>query len=290
MPANRRLWRAIILYNIPMETLSFAEEIRLESIHVPRAALRFAHEIAYPELDIGRYLAQLDQLAAWGQEVVAPASTAIAQAEALSGFLFERFGFRGNQADYGDPRNSYLNEVLDRRLGIPISLSVVYVHVAQAAGLAAYGIGLPGHFIVGVQEGRAAFYLDPFNGGAWLSEANLAQLVEQSTGYRGPLQAGWLQPAAPLDILERMLNNLRNIYRQRQEWPPALAVLERLRLLQPGQLEHLRDLAIAHHHGGSLRLAVDAYEQYLTRRPDAPDAAAMRRSLQDAARRLAQLN
>ncbi len=273
-----------------MPELTFQEEIHNIPINIPRAALRFAKEIAYPNLQVGDSMALIEQLAGWSREVIHQNVPVFMQARQLADFLFRRFGFLGNPKEYEDPRNSYLNEVLERRLGIPISLSVLYVAVAQTLGLPAYGVGLPGHFIVGVQDPLGAVYFDPFHEGRQLSIDDCARLVEATAGLRGAFQKAWLEPANPLDILIRMLNNLRNVYLKQQAWPQLLGVIEHLRLLQPDLPAHLRDLGLIHHQLGSLRQAVQLYEQYLQSAPEAPDAEVMRGNLQAAAQRMARMN
>jgi regulator of sirC expression with transglutaminase-like and TPR domain len=275
---------------VPIQGLSFEDEINRSPINVPRAALLFAREIAYPDLEVDQYLARLDQLGRWARRIVAADSTTTTKAKALSDFLFDRFGFRGNTAEYTDPRNSYLNEVLDRQLGIPISLSVIYVSLARQLGVPAEGIGLPGHFIVGIQEPQGDFYLDPFHGGRWLTVANLARLVAESTGYSGDFRQEWLEPASPVGILTRMLNNLKEIYLHQKAWSRALAVVERLGILQPELPDHLRDLGLIHHQQGAYRSAIHYYQEYLSRAPQAPDAELVKINLQTAAQQLAQLN
>jgi regulator of sirC expression with transglutaminase-like and TPR domain len=273
-----------------MSELTFYDEIQQSPINLVSAALRFSQAIAYLELNVDMYLELLDGLADLALKSVNITDQSRTNAEGLSDFLFGQLGFRGNTADYEDPRNSYLNDVLDRRLGIPISLSVIYIHLARKAGLSAEGVGLPGHFIVKIKDFEGDFYVDPFNQGRILSLQECAQLVTASTGYRGPIQEEWLEPAAPAVILTRMLNNLRNIYLQRQEWEHALKVIEHTSLLQPDMVELVRDRAIIYHQEGKLRQAVQNYERYLKLAPDAPDAPAIQTHLRAAGQRLARLN
>ncbi len=273
-----------------MDVQTFQDEIRQKPIHLSRAALRLASEIAYPGLDVGYYVNRLDHMAETARRFIIPGHTHAEQAETLADYLFTHLEFQGNQREYDDPRNSYLNEVLERRVGIPISLSVIYLALAERLSLPAQGIGLPGHFIVSVQNTAGSVYLDPFHGGTRLSLQDCAQLVHQTTGYSGALQEEWLQPVAPQAILTRMLNNLRLIYLQNQEWPHARSVVEHLRLLQPEMPELLRDLGVIYHREGSLRQAVRYYQAYLRKAPQAPDAKAIRAHLQSAAQKLAMLN
>ncbi len=273
-----------------MAERTFREAIQSEQVDLPVAALLFSREIAYPNLDLTQSLALLDGLASWARQLIDPEKPLIIQTRALAGFLFDRFGFRGNTADYEDPRNSYLNEVLERRLGIPISLSLLFITLAQEVGIPAYGIGLPGHFIVGIRDPLGNLFLDAFNGGQMLTLNDCSRLVKLSTGYSGELRNEWLAPVRPLDLLARMLNNLRIIYINRGSWLKALAVVEHLRMLQPDEPQHLRDLGLVHQESGSLRLAIRYYEQYLARLPNAPDAEAIRANLQITAQRLGRLN
>jgi regulator of sirC expression with transglutaminase-like and TPR domain len=272
-----------------MAEWTFQDELHQEPIHLPRAALRFARELAYPDLEIEAYLDRLDRLAETGRKIYSTAGSPRERAEALADFLFDRSGFQGNANQYDDPRNSYLNEVLDRRLGIPISLSVVYLYVAQRLGLAAYGVGLPGHFIVGVEDPQGPVYLDPFHGGQRLAEADCANLV-LLTGYSQAFQREWLNPTPALDILARMLNNLRNIYIQGEDWEKAASVVQLLRLIHPQAPEFARDLGLFYHRGGSFQRAIDFYREYLGRSPQAADADNIRRNLQAAVQSLARLN
>jgi regulator of sirC expression with transglutaminase-like and TPR domain len=273
-----------------MKKLTFEEAIGQDEIDVPLAALCFAREIAYPELDIDSYLARLDALANAAWRIIPPQLSLPEQAEALCDYLFIEERFQGNAQAYNDPRNSYLNEVLERRLGIPISLSAIYIAVGQRLGLPAMGIGLPGHFIVGVLAPEGEIYIDPFHGGARLTAEDCTQLVRQSSGYTGELQAEWLQPMPPPAMLTRMLNNLRNVYYQQEDWDAALAVLERLRLLNPEIPDLFRDLGLVHHRRGALRQAIENYELYLSRTADAADAASVKRYLESAVKDLASLN
>jgi regulator of sirC expression with transglutaminase-like and TPR domain len=259
-----------------MADLTFQDELRLSPINLPRTALRLAQEIAYPQLNTDYYLKRLDKLANTAWQAVPQAAPVLYRASALAEYLFHDSGFRGNEAHYTDPRNSYLNEVLDRRLGIPLTLSLVFVAVARRLQIPAYGVGLPGHFIVGVREERTVWFFDPFHGGERLSVADCGRLVRQTAGYEGPFDEAWLAPAAPRDILARLLNNLRIVYVQREAWPQALAVLEHMRLVQPERPQLLRDMGLIHFEMGDMWQATQFLEGYLERAPEAVDAAVVR--------------
>jgi regulator of sirC expression with transglutaminase-like and TPR domain len=275
---------------LPMAALTFQEEIRQEPVDLPRAALRLAQEICYPALDVASYLLKLDSLAVCARQVVSPTENNLVRAEKVAHYLFHEAGFRGNTGAYNDPRNSYLNEVFDRRLGIPITLSALYIIVGQCLDLPVHGVSLPGHFIASVDGPNGPLFLDPYHGGRQLTVIDCARLVELSTGYTGPFRPEWLQPAHPLEILLRMLHNLRNVYIQQDNWHMALPVLEHLRTAQPKNPDHLRDLGIIHNQLGSLRLAMDYFERYLVVAPDAADAALVRRNLQETALKISRRN
>jgi regulator of sirC expression with transglutaminase-like and TPR domain len=270
-----------------MTPLTFLQEIEGEPINLARAALRFSEEIRYPALNVDGYLAQIDYLAEDASRTIQPGENPLILAEQLAHYLFDTLAFWGNSQDYHDPRNSYLNEVLDRRLGLPISLSVVFLSLAEHLGLPAQGIGLPGHFIVSVQGVNGPLFLDPFHRGRILSVIDCARLVEISTGYSGPFQPNWLAPVGPREIITRMLYNLRNVYIQQNEWGMALKVVERLLALQPDKPDLLRDLGTIHRETGALRAAIEYYQRYLQLAPAAPDAALVRRNLQETARLIA---
>ena len=270
---------------------TFEEEVRGPGEpNLARAALLFAREIAYPDLRPSVWLARLDEWAEAVQGGLAPTEPPAARAERLARFLFDEVGLRGNREDYTDPRNSFLNEVMARGLGLPISLSVLYLELAARLGVTADGVGLPGHFVVSVHLPEAARLLDPFHGGGWIGQAEAARLVNQTTGFEGPLKPEWLLPTRPRAILARMLVNLRGVYVQREAWRPALAVVEHLATLEPDESEHLRDLGLLHFRSDSRRLGAEYLERYLRRRPSAPDAELIRRSLAGLVEQMARLN
>ena len=216
------------------------------------------------------------------------------QIDALSDFIFYQMNFRGNQNDYHDPRNSYLNEVIDRRTGIPISLSLVWISIAQRLGIPAYGIGLPGHFIVGIydQNGHSGYdtLIDPFYAGLRLTLSDCERLVSENTTKQGVFNPKWLNPISPVDLLARMLNNLCRDYIYKEDWQSAIPVLQHLLLIQPDTDHHLRDLGYVHLYAGSMRLSAQYLEEYLRRSPASADYENVRSSLLIVAGRLALWN
>ncbi len=203
------------------------------------------------------------------------------QAEALALELSERYGLAGNREDYYDPDNSFIDQVLARRVGIPISLSLVYVEVARRAGLRASGVGFPGHFLVRLDgDDQEYLILDPFAGGRVLDLPDLERMLDQVGWPRRVLQQGLLDPSPLRLILARVLTNLRSVYLKRGELPRLLVVLDRLVALIPDSKEALRDRGILNAELGAPEAARADLHDYLRRFPDADDGDAVRRVLE----------
>lgn len=254
----------------------FRDELALAQINVPRAALQFARAIAYPDLDVATYMMLLSEISEVAGESMDYGQHIFHQAKQLADTLFNRFQFRGNRENYFDPRNSFLNDVLERRRGIPITLSVLYVDIATRLGIPAYGIALPGHFIVGIHGRDGEMWLDPFHQGRQLALADCAALIKMATGFDGPLEADWFTPATPHNILSRMLANLRATYVSHASWTKASAVIQLLRQVEPNEAEHLRDLGLVYYHQGRHLKAAYFLDNYLQMLPDAADAGVIR--------------
>jgi regulator of sirC expression with transglutaminase-like and TPR domain len=259
-----------------MGAWAFRDELQLAEINVPRAALQYARAVAYPDLDVAGYMAALHELSEDAADRLPLDAPPAAQAERLANFLFGELGFRGNATHFNDPRNSYLNEVIDRRLGLPITLSVLFVDVAIRLGIPAYGIGLPGHYIVGIHTPREERWLDPFHGGRRLNLSDCAEMIHVATGYEGPLEAGWFAPAGGRETIIRMLSNLRSAYVAATDWPRAAAVIRLLRQAQPEEPAHLRDLGLVYYHHRQLAKAGHFLDTYLQLATDASDAQIIR--------------
>jgi len=251
--------------------LRFAALLARDPIPLDEAALAIAAE-EYPGLDAGACLARLDALGERVRRVAGPGARAASALRALRQVLAEEEGFRGNERDYSDPRNSFLNEVLERRLGIPISLSVIYLEVARRAGLALHGVGVPGHFLAKyVSASGAEVFLDAFNGGEMLSADECAARFRARSGGR-ELERRWLEAVGARQILVRMLHNLRRIYAERKDDVHAYWVLDRILLLSPAHLGALRDRGLAAARLGGAGAARRDLESYLARSPEASDA------------------
>jgi regulator of sirC expression with transglutaminase-like and TPR domain len=204
----------------------------------------------YPERDLEQYRGLLDDIAQRCAPDVARAPNGVGRARAISDHLFDRLGFSGNTGDYYDPKNSFLCEVIDRRTGIPISLSVVYLEVARRVGVLAQGVNFPGHFLVRVAIEDAWLFLDPYSRGRQLTPADLEELLRKTTTPNAVLEPSVIAAASKRQIVARMLVNLAGIYGRNGDLPRSLDVLERLAVLEPGNPRIARDLA-------SLRERVD---------------------------------
>jgi regulator of sirC expression with transglutaminase-like and TPR domain len=253
----------------------FAELVSRDQFALAEACLLVAQD-EYPNLDVGACIDRIDAIAATVRGRLAADASPEQKLAAVNRHLFAELGFRGNAEAYYDPRNSYLNQVLERRVGIPISLSVVYLEVARRVGFAAQGIAFPGHFLVKVRLGRGTLVIDPFSGGTPQSAADLRERLEQALPRgRGaaPELDAYLEPATAREIVARVLRNLKSIYLQRGALESALAVMQRMLLVVPESAEELRDRGLLYARLECFRPAAADLQNYLRRCPDAPDSA-----------------
>jgi regulator of sirC expression with transglutaminase-like and TPR domain len=246
-----------------------------EPIDLARASLAVARE-EYPELDEGRYLRLLDELASGALAAIPPGASIERKVGRLNSYLFHELGFSGNRSDYYDPRNSFLNEVLDRRTGIPLSLCIVYMEVGRRCGLRVDGVGFPGHFLCKVQLDGGELVVDPFHRGQLLGLDEIKRRLQAAVGDQVKFDARILRAAKPREILIRMLQNLRSVYAERNDMPRALSAVDRLLLLAPENIRGLRERAqLCEQLGGPGAAAADL-EKVLQLEPHATDAAALR--------------
>ena len=217
------------------------------AIDLGSAALWMGAE-EYPGLEVNHCLDQFERLAQIVRGRLEEEADLTESLEALRSVLVEDEGFHGNADDFYDPRNSFLNEVLERRVGIPISLAVLYMEVATRAGLKMSGIGMPGHFLVQLDRGDASVLLDPFTDATVLTKSDCADRLQRLYGEDMELSAGHLAPVGPRRILVRMLKNLRSIYLEARDYARALSVLERIALVvgETRELRCQRGLLYAH--------------------------------------------
>lgn len=257
------------------------------SIDLAEVALRIAGD-EYHQLDVEGYLAEMDS---WARELAPQLRGSLPQrVENLCRYLFAELGFAGNQKAYHDPRNSYLNEVLDRRLGLPITLSLVTRTVGQKAGLNIEGIGLPGHFIVRAVEGEEEILFDPFHLGRLLNREECAQVVAQATGREITLAPHAFASISPGPWVLRMLLNLKSAYLLRGDHGRAARIIARLRQIAPHDPGHLREEGIALVRASRPGRALESLQEYLRRVPMAPDAGEVRQLIQRALSDLASWN
>ena len=269
----------------------FAAIAQTPGTEVPLAegALLIAAE-EYPGLDIPRYLGVLDRLADEARERVPVGAEPARAVAALCDFLCREAGFRGNTRHYADPKNSFLNDVLDRRLGIPISLALVYLEVGWRLRLPLYGVGMPGHFLVGCETREEPLFIDAFNG-TLLTESGCGQLFHQLTRETAPFQKDYLAPTPARYILVRMLRNLKGVFLEAEELERTAAAIERILLLAPDSAGGVRDLGLIRIRQGSLAEARTLLERYLESAPrDAGDRAAIELSLAQIRELLIRLN
>lgn len=256
-----------------------------EKIDLGRAALTIALT-DYPDLDIDAYLARIEKLAV---EVTArcDAGGEVYQwLAALNYVLFQQHGFCGNSDDYYDPKNSFLNEVIERATGIPITLSVLYIEVAQRVGLALEGIGFPGHFLVKLSQNGTDIVIDPFHRGEIKSRDDLARMLGRLYGGVVELRDDFLRPVGKKQILKRMLGNLKAIYANSNDLVKLLSVLDQVIILEPGAVDEIRDRGRVYLRLECFAQARSDFEAYLRLAPHATDAQQVREQLVDLAKRV----
>jgi regulator of sirC expression with transglutaminase-like and TPR domain len=273
--------RLQILLQQPDEDMSLAE-----------AALLVASD-EYPDLDVDAYLRRLDALAADVRQRLSDQPNLEEKLVALNDFLFDEQGFAGNTDDYYDPRNSFLNEVLDRKLGIPITLSILYIEIGSRLGLELEGVSFPGHFLVKSPTAEGDVVLDPFSGGMAVSEEDLAERLRQRFGDANTPQAPLavlMQAAGKKEILLRMLRNLKAIYLHHQDHARALGVIDRMLWIDPDLADEVLERGQLYDRLECFRPALDDLRHYLTLNPASPDAGELRQRIIDLERLAARLN
>jgi regulator of sirC expression with transglutaminase-like and TPR domain len=258
-------------------------------IDLGRAALALAR-LEHPDLDEDSYVARLSEFAEQLRPKLPESLVSKDIVGAVSRHLFENLGFCGNEGDYYDLRNSFLNDVIDRRTGIPITLSVVYLEVARHLGLPYFGIGLPGHFLVKYDDGRQRVFVDPFNGGRTLKRNQCQKLLREIVGRRIVLREHDFAPVDKPYIIRRMLNNLRDIYLNSRRYRKGLEVIEMLLMLDPGATEEIKQRAWLHYELGQHKQARAELETYLAAQPEAEDVEDVKKWILALRRTQARLN
>jgi regulator of sirC expression with transglutaminase-like and TPR domain len=262
-----------------------------EEIDLAQAALLIAKN-AYQDLDVARYLGRIDHLA---EEVSARLPESPGDSErilSLNRYLFEEQRFAPNLENYYDPRNSFLNDVLERRLGIPITLSIVYIEVGRRIGLSLQGVSFPGHFLVKCTRKEGVVILDPYRGGMSLTLSDLQQRLRESLGSEvsREIVAGMLVSAKNKDILARMLRNLKAIYLEQRDHDRALSLMDWIIALLPADAAAVRERGLLYVKLECFRAALEDLQRYLDLAPEADDVNEIRQQVAELRRTAARLN
>lgn len=242
-----------------------------EDIDLAKAALYISSQ-EYPDLDVDYYVGMLDALASEADQYIGQRQDLRSGIQLLSRYLFDVQKFRGNDGDYSDPLNSYLNEVLDRRTGIPITLSLVYMEVASRLGMVFEGIGLPGHFVIRTGPLEDELYVDAFNGGATLTRGDCERMVNDLFQGKIEFTEEHLRPYTKREFLVRLLNNLKNNYFNAEDYHRAIAAADMIAIIDPSLKRNLRDRAWFYYSLKLYRMAIKNLEAYVQVDPEADDA------------------
>ncbi len=270
---------------------TFNELVTLPDNAIPLAesALLVACE-EYPQLEIGPYLDQLDVIARVAKERVHDTDSPQEKVSKINSVLFETFGFRGNAENYYDPRNSFFNDVLDRRIGIPITLSAVYLEVSRRLNFPIWGVGMPGHFVVRYADREQEFFLDPFNQGEILSRDDCRARIHGMYGDSLRYSERLLERVTNREILLRMLNNLKVIYLKAQSFDKTLAIVDMMLMANPNDFDQYRDRGLLHLQLHQFEAAARDFERYIENRSDATDRDAVENHLKELRRIQAMMN
>lgn len=249
-----------------------------EQINLAKAALYIAQE-EYLSLDLEAYLNALDTMADEVQQQLPSERYPLRIIQTVNRYLYDDLGFTGNTTNYYDPCNSFLNDVIERRTGIPITLSLVYLEVTKRLDFPMLGVGMPGHFLIRPQVQHMEIFVDPFNRGEILFAEDCQEKFTQIYGQTAKLQSSFLHSVSNRQFLSRMLINLKFAYLQMKQLTKALAAVERILLLYPALPVELRDRGLLCYQLGDWSAAIDNLQAYLEKSPNALDASAVRRLL-----------
>ena len=266
-----------------INALDYFESLIQEEEHIPlfEAALSIGQD-SDPQLDLTGCLLEIDKFAAQLRQRLPADIAPIPKLRLLNNYFYQELGFAGNLNDYYNPDNSYLHKVLATRRGIPISLAVIYMELAQQIGLAVKGISFPGHFLMKLSVKNGDIILDPFNG-ASLSREEIEERLEpyfiNGRNPEDPPLASYLANATERSILARMLRNLKAVYAEQPHWKEFLNVQQKLVILLPGEIEERRDRGLAYANLDCPNAALQDIEAYLAQCPQATDAELLRMRL-----------
>ncbi|MGB8131118.1 MAG: transglutaminase-like domain-containing protein [Candidatus Angelobacter sp.] len=265
-------------------------EIEDERVDLLRSALTFAR-IEDPQLDIEHYVRHVDGLAARVAEKISDPDDPAEVIAALNDVLFREEMFRGNTVDYYSPRNSFLHDVLDRRLGIPITLALVYMEVARRVSFQLFGVGMPGHFLLKHYDvdGRAIL-IDVFERGSIVTEDDCKQKLDSIYSGQVALQPEFLLAVTRRQMLTRMLNNLRAVYLSQRDFRRAVQVVDLILVIYPRSPEDMKQRAVLRYNLNDYRGALSDFEEYVKMSPDASDAEEIRQTALSLRRSMAMMN
>ncbi len=261
-----------------MQALRDALQNEQSTVTLDVAALELA-QVEFPGMEIEPSLSRLDNMAEEVRLLVPTRANGLNFIGAVNEILFDVMQFRGNEDEYFDPRNSCLNSVLMRRLGIPISLSIIYMELARRLDRAVYGIGLPGHFIVAYQDSESRYWIDPFHRGSILSFEDCFVLAKETGGVDLRANPAVLAPVSNRQILVRMLSNLKTIYLRGQALDKAKVILDLLIEAMPDYPEEYRHRGLIHLRRLNHRAATADLEKYLQLETNSPDRAEVEKQL-----------
>jgi regulator of sirC expression with transglutaminase-like and TPR domain len=267
--------------DFPLARQRFYQEIHQpdEQINLAKAALYLAQE-EYPDLDPEAYLGKLDAIAQAIQARLPGERYPLKVVQTINQYLYEELGFSGNTDDYYDPRNSYFNDVIDRRKGIPLTLSLLYLEVASRIDFPMVGVGMPGHFVVRPVVKNMEIFIDPFNQGEVLFPEDCEARLTEVFGQPVDLRPEFLEPVDAYYFLARMLTNLKAIYLSRKDINRALSMIERILLIFPDAPMEQRDRGLIYYELERWAEAIPDLENYLSQMPMAQDAEFIRQVLQ----------
>jgi len=262
-----------------------------EDISLAEAALLIAGH-GYPDLNVAAYLSRIEELAYMLGLRIDEGDSIPERISELNQFLFGDLGFAPNSEDYYDPRNSFLNEVLERRTGIPITLCVVYLELGRKIGLPLQGVSFPGHFLVKCAVPEGEVVLDPYSGGISLGLADLQKRLREVRGgeVSRAIVAELLVSASNKEIIVRLLRNLKAIYLREHNLDRALPIVDWIIATMPEQTPELRDRGMIYQELECSRAALADFEEYLKRSPSCEDADDIRRRIIELRREAARLN
>lgn len=262
-----------------------------QDISLAEAALLIAGH-GYPDLNVAAYLSRIEELAYMLRLRIDEDDSVPERISALNRFLFGDLGFAPNSEDYYDPRNNFLNEVLERRTGIPITLCVIYMELGRKIGLPLQGVSFPGHFLVKCAVPEGAVVLDPYSGGIALSLADLQKRLREARGgeVSRAVVAELLVSASNKEIIVRLLRNLKAIYLREHNLDRALPIVNWIIATMPEQTPELRDRGMIYQELECSRAALADFVEYLKRSPSCEDADDIRRRIIELQREAARLN